>query len=229
MSTIRLLYTSLKDWHAALLFDREADDVRAVLEFANVELLELPYLDEKLREMGAVVFWVFVEGKSAMSKRCAVLCALYLGGLLLGGCIPSAPPTPSGQQFAPVEVPHDRALIYFYRLPTFFGKGSNYIVRSKTQQIAVMTNSGYYPYLASPGAVHLYGRLRGGILAKEHRLVSFQAQAGKVYHFRFAFVESKRSVARNPEEVLPPEPRLVWVPPHIGEREIHGLTKFPQP
>ena len=36
------------DWHAALLFDREADDVRAVLEFANVELLEMRYLDEQL-------------------------------------------------------------------------------------------------------------------------------------------------------------------------------------
>lgn len=36
------------DWHAALLLDREADDVRAVLEFANVELLEMRYLDEQL-------------------------------------------------------------------------------------------------------------------------------------------------------------------------------------
>jgi hypothetical protein len=41
---------TLVDWHAALLFDREAEDVRAVLEFANVELLELRYLDEKLDE-----------------------------------------------------------------------------------------------------------------------------------------------------------------------------------
>jgi hypothetical protein len=36
------------DWHAALLFDREADDVRAVLSFANVELLEMRYLDEAM-------------------------------------------------------------------------------------------------------------------------------------------------------------------------------------
>src|SRR5215471_4400735 len=36
------------DWHAALLFDREADDVCAVLTFANVELLEMRYLDEQL-------------------------------------------------------------------------------------------------------------------------------------------------------------------------------------
>lgn len=39
---------TLIDWNATLLFDRDADDVRAVLEFANVELLELRYLDDCL-------------------------------------------------------------------------------------------------------------------------------------------------------------------------------------
>lgn len=39
---------TLIDWYAALVFDREADDVRAVLEFANVELLELRLLDHQL-------------------------------------------------------------------------------------------------------------------------------------------------------------------------------------
>jgi len=39
---------TLVDWNAALLFDRDADDVRAVLEFANVELLEMRYLDDRL-------------------------------------------------------------------------------------------------------------------------------------------------------------------------------------
>jgi hypothetical protein len=38
----------LIDWNAALLFDRDAEDVRAVLEYANVELLELRYLDDQL-------------------------------------------------------------------------------------------------------------------------------------------------------------------------------------
>ncbi|MEW6777498.1 MAG: hypothetical protein AB1405_14470 [Bdellovibrionota bacterium] len=38
----------LIDWNAALLFDPEADDVRAVLEFANVELVELRFLDSQL-------------------------------------------------------------------------------------------------------------------------------------------------------------------------------------
>ena len=36
------------DWDATLLFEREAEDVRAVLEFANVELLEMRYLDQQL-------------------------------------------------------------------------------------------------------------------------------------------------------------------------------------
>ncbi len=36
------------DWNAALLVDREGDDIRSVLEFANVELLEMRYLDRKL-------------------------------------------------------------------------------------------------------------------------------------------------------------------------------------
>src|SRR2546425_1031290 len=34
------------DWDGALIADRDADDVRAVLEFANVELLEMRYLDQ---------------------------------------------------------------------------------------------------------------------------------------------------------------------------------------
>ncbi len=41
---------TLIDWNAALLLDNDADDVRAVLEFANVELLELRYLDDRLDE-----------------------------------------------------------------------------------------------------------------------------------------------------------------------------------
>ena len=39
---------ALIDWDAALLFDREPDDVRDVLEFANVELLEMRFLDQQL-------------------------------------------------------------------------------------------------------------------------------------------------------------------------------------
>jgi hypothetical protein len=39
---------TVMDWNAALVIDRDGDDVRAVLEFANVELLEVRYLDQKL-------------------------------------------------------------------------------------------------------------------------------------------------------------------------------------
>jgi hypothetical protein len=50
--TVRVSYSAddvaVVDWNAALLVDREGDDVRAVLEFANVELLEMRYVDQKL-------------------------------------------------------------------------------------------------------------------------------------------------------------------------------------
>lgn len=36
------------DWNAAFLFDSEADDSRAILEFANMELLEMRFLDRQL-------------------------------------------------------------------------------------------------------------------------------------------------------------------------------------
>jgi hypothetical protein len=39
---------TLIDWYGALIFDQHADDVRAVLEFANLELLELRLLDHQL-------------------------------------------------------------------------------------------------------------------------------------------------------------------------------------
>lgn len=36
------------DWNAALLYDKEPDDVRSVLEFANLQLLEMRFLDQRL-------------------------------------------------------------------------------------------------------------------------------------------------------------------------------------
>jgi hypothetical protein len=41
---------ALVDWNVALVFDRDADAVRAVLDFANVQLLEMRFLDRKLDE-----------------------------------------------------------------------------------------------------------------------------------------------------------------------------------
>jgi hypothetical protein len=38
------------DWNAALVIDTEAEDVLTVLEFANVELLEMRFLDQRLDE-----------------------------------------------------------------------------------------------------------------------------------------------------------------------------------
>ena len=50
------------DWHSAVLFGKEMDDVRAVLEFANVELLEMRILDEQLDR-------ALDEGYEALSRR----------------------------------------------------------------------------------------------------------------------------------------------------------------
>jgi hypothetical protein len=51
-SSCRIAYgnedAALIDWNAALLFGEEMQDVVAVLEFANVELLEMRFLDDQL-------------------------------------------------------------------------------------------------------------------------------------------------------------------------------------
>jgi hypothetical protein len=53
---------ALIDWHSAVLFGKEMDDVRAVLEFANVELLEMRMLDEQLDR-------ALDEGYEALSRE----------------------------------------------------------------------------------------------------------------------------------------------------------------
>jgi hypothetical protein len=50
------------DWHSTILFGQEMDDVRAVLEFANVELLEMRILDEQLDR-------ALDEGYEALSRK----------------------------------------------------------------------------------------------------------------------------------------------------------------
>ncbi|HBA83905.1 MAG TPA: hypothetical protein DCZ95_07425 [Verrucomicrobia bacterium] len=50
--TCRISYepndVTLIDWNAAMIFDRDAEDIRLVLEFANIELLEVRLLDRQL-------------------------------------------------------------------------------------------------------------------------------------------------------------------------------------
>jgi len=40
----------LVDWNAALVVDKESEDILTILEFANVELLEMRFLDQRLDE-----------------------------------------------------------------------------------------------------------------------------------------------------------------------------------
>jgi len=49
------------DWNAALLMDTDADDVRAVLEYANVELVEMRYLDHQLDQALAASYEALVR------------------------------------------------------------------------------------------------------------------------------------------------------------------------
>lgn len=58
---------ALIDWNAALLFDPEPEDVRAVLEYANVELLELRYLDDELDRALDQAYEVFSRRRNPLS------------------------------------------------------------------------------------------------------------------------------------------------------------------
>jgi len=100
---------SLIDWNAAILFDREAADVRAVLEFANVELLEMRYLDHQLDdaldrsyEMLAVHKWFseLVPGLSGSTVR--RISQMQLEGALLFERVSNAPKLLGDQYLARV-------------------------------------------------------------------------------------------------------------------------------
>jgi hypothetical protein len=63
---------ALIDWNAALVFGREMQDVLAVLEFANVELLEMRFLDDQLdRALGEAYESSQRREKSAFASTAA--------------------------------------------------------------------------------------------------------------------------------------------------------------
>jgi hypothetical protein len=89
---------TLIDWNAAILFDRDADDVRSVLEFANVELLELRLLDHQLDSSldRSYAFalrqserWRFIPGRSATQLR--RISRMQLDGAILFERVSNAP------------------------------------------------------------------------------------------------------------------------------------------
>jgi hypothetical protein len=63
------------DWNAALVVGSEIEDLRAVLEFGNVDLLEMRYLDEQLDDALERAYSALTSGKSmrADMKRIAQL------------------------------------------------------------------------------------------------------------------------------------------------------------
>lgn len=76
------------DSDAALLFDREGDDVRAVIELANTQLLELRYLDQELddaldRSYGMLARRSWALGPSRYGRGLHKLARLQLDHALL--------------------------------------------------------------------------------------------------------------------------------------------------
>ena len=67
---------TIVDWNAALIVDREGDDIRAVLEFANVELLEMRYLDQKLDRAMDRAYEALSRSWNMRSFRWTTLCFL---------------------------------------------------------------------------------------------------------------------------------------------------------
>lgn len=66
---------SVIDWNSALLFGGDSVDVRAVLEFANIELLEMRYQDNELDEALESAYQSLTSGKQlgSDSRRIAQL------------------------------------------------------------------------------------------------------------------------------------------------------------
>lgn len=85
--------TVLVDWNAAMLLDREAEDVRAVLEFANVETLEMRVLDDRLDQTLDEAYRAFADRREHR----------------LGGLIPVPGKGPM-QRIAQLQI--DSALLY---------------------------------------------------------------------------------------------------------------------
>lgn len=142
--------------------------------------------------------------------------------LVLAGCA-SRGSTP-GPEFTFEPIPQEKALVYIYKQPSFATSGTAYVVRSDTETIALVTNGGYYPYLAEPGQLTIYGRLRLFVLENERRLISLPVEAGKVYYLRFEFADLDPR-ARD-TSTSKPAPRLVHVAGAIGAWEIQGLQRF---
>jgi len=47
---------TIVDWNSAIVIDQDADDILAVLEFANVELMEMRYLDHRVDNALAMAY-----------------------------------------------------------------------------------------------------------------------------------------------------------------------------
>lgn len=136
----------------------------------------------------------------------------------------------TGPLFKEVEVPEDKAVLYFYRKSSIVGSGLSHELYVNGEYITEITNGGYIPYMADPGQVNIVStQTRGeffrktGLWSKAMEKVEshgnlgpgiIEVQPGAVYYFK---CEGKVGT-----DLL-----LKRVPEEIGKREIQGLNLFP--
>jgi hypothetical protein len=112
---------ALIDWNAALLYDREPEDVRAVLEFANLQLLEMRFLDAGLDRaldrsyemIGQTQRWPGLRLPRAARRELRRVAQMQVDGAILFERVNNAIKLLGDQYLARVY----RATLQRYRLP----------------------------------------------------------------------------------------------------------------
>ncbi len=108
------------------------------------------------------------------SRRSFVIsAAVAVPSLLAAGC------ATTGDAFtAPPAVPADKALVYVYRTGRLDGGALTPSVTFAKSVKVALTRSGYYGYLAEPGALHVR------ITDVGTRVISLDVKAGQTYYLR---------------------------------------------
>lgn len=71
------------DWNTAIIFGGEADDVKEVLEFANVELLEMRFLDGKLDKALDEAYHALTRNRFSQIAKLQRIARLQVDGAIL--------------------------------------------------------------------------------------------------------------------------------------------------
>ena len=145
-----------------------------------------------------------------MTKHMRMERVLSLGIALLAGLGCAA----SGPVFSRSVPKPGTALIHIYRLAETIGGGASYCLGANQELITIITNGGYYTYVASPGNTTFSMKHKPGIiivlrLRPFQDVITVPAEAGEIYFVRFDYVG-----------------RMELVSTAEGEREIQELHRF---